>query len=350
MVFMKILLTGMAGFIGCHTAKKLIEDGHDVTGLDNLNDYYDVKLKYDRLKMLGFSQKEFLFGAMVSCMERFRFIRMNLEDGGFMTELFQKEKFDGVIHLAAQAGVRYSLSNPIAYGESNVKGTLNILEACRHSGTKNLVYASSSSVYGLNQKQPFSERDSAVHPVSLYAASKKSCEAMAHSYSHLYGIATTGLRFFTVYGPWGRPDMSPILFARAIKDDRVIKVFNNGDMSRDFTYVDDVVEGIVRIIQNPPRENENWDPEKPDPSSSSAPYRIYNIGNGSPVALMDFIRTIEDAMGKKATLEMKPMQPGDVKTTWADTTLLERDYDYKPLVSIEEGIGKFVEWYEGYSG
>ena len=347
---MKILLTGMAGFIGAHTAKRLIQDGHQVVGLDNLNDYYDVRLKYDRLKMLGFKQENYPFDAMITLSEDCRFIRMNLEDGEGLTELFRKEKFDGVIHLAAQAGVRYSLTNPLAYAESNIKGTLNILEACRHSDTKNLVFASSSSVYGLNQKQPFSEKDSAVHPVSLYAASKKSCEAMAHSYSHLYGIAVTGLRFFTVYGPWGRPDMSPILFASAIKEDRTIQVFNNGDMARDFTYVDDVVEGIVRIIQNPPRADKTWDPENPDPSSSSAPYRIYNIGNGSPVPLMDFIHTIEDAMGKEANMEMRPMQPGDVKKTWADTTLLERDYDYRPQVSIKEGIARFVEWYSHYSG
>ncbi|MDC7222666.1 MAG: NAD-dependent epimerase [Spirochaetales bacterium] len=346
---MKILLTGMAGFIGSHTAKRLTADGHQVIGLDNINDYYDVELKYDRLKDLGFSGDSFDYGQLVEGAEGSRFIKLNLEDGEALSDLFQKEKFDGVIHLAAQAGVRYSIKNPLAYAESNVKGTLNILEACRHGGVNNLVFASSSSVYGLNKKQPFKESHPASHPVSLYAASKKSCEAMAHSYSHLYGMSITGLRFFTVYGPWGRPDMSPILFASAIAEGRTIQVFNEGDMARDFTYVDDVVEGIVRIIQNPPQGDKEWDPQNPDPASSSAPYRIYNIGNGSPVQLMDFIGTIEKAMGREAEKDFKPMQPGDVQKTWADTTLLERDYGYKPQVSIEEGIGRFVEWYKSYT-
>ncbi|MDC7221294.1 MAG: NAD-dependent epimerase [Spirochaetales bacterium] len=345
---MKILVTGMAGFIGFHTAKRLVSDGHQVIGLDNINDYYDVELKFGRLLDLGFAGNTFEYGKLISCAPGTSFIKLNLEDGEALLELFKKEKFDGVIHLAAQAGVRYSIKNPLAYAESNVKGTLNILEACRHSGTNNLVFASSSSVYGLNKKQPFKESHTAAHQVSLYAASKRSCEAMAHSYSHLYGISITGLRFFTVYGPWGRPDMSPVLFASAIEEDRPIQVFNNGDMARDFTYVEDVVEGIVRIIQSPPKKDSSWDPEKPDPSSSSAPYRIYNIGNGAPVRLMDFIGTIEKAMGKEAKKEFRPMQPGDVQTTWADTTLLERDYGYKPQVSIEEGIGKFVDWYKSY--
>jgi UDP-glucuronate 4-epimerase len=345
---MKILITGMAGFIGSHVAKRLTQDGHHVTGLDNINDYYDVELKYDRLRELGFSGKDLKYGQLIEGSKGSSLIKLDLEEGEALLELCKSEDFDCVIHLAAQAGVRYSITNPLAYAESNIKGTLNILEACRHRGIKNLVFASSSSVYGLNQKQPFKESDSASHPVSLYAASKKSCEAMAHSYSHLYGISITGLRFFTVYGPWGRPDMSPILFASAIAEDRPIQVFNNGDMARDFTYVDDVVEGIIRIIKNPPQADPDWDPQNPDPSRSSAPYRIYNIGNGSPVPLMDFIGTIEKFMGKEAQKEFKPMQPGDVQKTWADTTCLECDYGYRPQISLEEGIGRFVKWYKSY--
>lgn len=346
---MKILVTGIAGFIGSHLAKRLMREGHEVFGLDNLNDYYDVRLKYDRLKELGFIEEEYPFAHKIVSKKGISFIRLNLEDSQDIHDLCTYEKFDAIVHLAAQAGVRYSISHPMAYANSNISGTLSILEACRHSGTKNLIFASSSSVYGLNRKQPFKETDSAEHPISLYAASKKSCEAMAHSYSHLYGINTTGLRFFTVYGPWGRPDMSPMLFAKAISDGQNISVFNKGDMARDFTYVDDVVESIYRILTQKPASKKEWDAQDPNPSYSSAPYRIYNIGNGSPIALMDFISLIEKGIGKKADLDLKPMQPGDVKSTWADTTLLEKDYGYKPQVSIEEGIGNFLEWYSQYS-
>ena len=298
---MKVLVTGTAGFIGFHLAKKLLERGDEVVGLDNINDYYDVNLKYGRLNELGIKRedvKDNIF-SFSTTYPKHKFIELDLADREGMAKLFEEEKFDAVMHLAAQAGVRYSLENPHAYIDSNVVGFLNILEGCRHSGVKNLSYASSSSVYGLNQSQPFKTTDKTEHQVSLYAATKKSNEMMAHTYSHLYGIQTTGLRFFTVYGPWGRPDMAPMLFADAILNDRPIKVFNNGEMSRDFTYIDDIVDGIIKVVDNPSQANEKWDAKDPEISSSSAPYKLYNIGNNAPLPLMTFIETIEDALGKK---------------------------------------------------
>ena len=299
---MKILVTGAAGFIGSYVCRRLLSRGDEVVGLDNINSYYDVSLKYGRLETLGIDKNVVDWYKFVrsNVYEQFRFVRMNLEDRQAMHMLFANEYFDKVVNLAAQAGVRYSIENPYAYVESNVDGFLNILEGCRHYKVKHLIYASSSSVYGLNGKVPFSERDSIAHPVSLYAATKKSNELMAHTYSHLYSIPSTGLRFFTVYGPWGRPDMSPFLFADAMLHGRAIKVFNNGDMLRDFTYIDDVVEGVLRVIDHIPTSNPDWSDQTPDPSSSTAPYKIYNIGNSHPVKLMDFIQAIEEAIGHPA--------------------------------------------------
>lgn len=347
---MKILVTGTAGFIGSYVVKALLERGDEVVGLDNINDYYDVDLKYARLADAGISREDVAWYKFVESRKhpRYRFVRMNLEDREAMQMLFANGGFDRVCHLAAQAGVRYSIENPYAYVESNVDGFLNVLEGCRHNGIKHLVYASSSSVYGLNGKVPFSERDGIAHPVSLYAATKKSNELMAHVYSHLYGIPSTGLRFFTVYGPWGRPDMSPFLFTDAILHDRPIKVFNNGDMLRDFTYIDDIVEGVIRVLDCPAEPNPDWDATCPDPSSSSAPYRVYNIGNSHPVKLMDFIRAIELACGKEAEKIFLPMQPGDVYQTNADTTLLRETFGYKPSKDIEEGARETVEWYRSF--
>ena len=299
---MKILVTGAAGFIGSYVCRRLLSRGDEVVGLDNINSYYDVSLKYGRLETLGIDKNVVDWYKFVqsNVYEQFRFVRMNLEDRQAMHMLFANECFDKVVNLAAQAGVRYSIENPYAYVESNVDGFLNILEGCRHYKVKHLIYASSSSVYGLNGKVPFSERDSIAHPVSLYAATKKSNELMAHTYSHLYSIPSTGLRFFTVYGPWGRPDMSPFLFADAMLHGRAIKVFNNGDMLRDFTYIDDIVEGVLRVIDHIPTSNPDWSAQTPDPSSSTAPYKIYNIGNSHPVKLMDFIQAIEEAIGHPA--------------------------------------------------
>ncbi|TWI68182.1 UDP-glucuronate 4-epimerase [Desulfobotulus alkaliphilus] len=332
---MKILVTGVAGFIGMHLAKSLLERGEELVGIDNMNDYYAVSLKEDRLKQLeGF--------------ERFHFIRMDLADRKAMEALFADNEFDQVVNLAAQAGVRYSLQNPHAYVNSNVVGFLNILEGCRHNGVKHLVYASSSSVYGSNSRMPFSVHDNVDHPVSLYAATKKSNELMAHTYSHLYGLPVTGLRFFTVYGPWGRPDMSPSLFASAILEDRPIQVFNGGRMQRDFTYIDDIVEGVVRVMDVVPEPDPAYDSSNPDPSSSHAPFRVYNIGNHEPVELMTFIETIEKAMGKKAIKNMMPMQPGDVLATWADIRELYAVTGFKPSTPLEDGIGRFVRWFKDY--
>ena len=347
---MKILVTGTAGFIGFHLAKKLLERGDEVVGLDNINDYYDVNLKYGRLKELGIDrdsieEKEF---ATSTVYPKHKFVKLDLADRIGMEKLFNEEKFDAVMHLAAQAGVRYSIENPHAYIDSNIVGFMNILEGCRHSGVKNLSYASSSSVYGLNQSQPFKTTDKTEHQVSLYAATKKSNEMMAHTYSHLYGIQTTGLRFFTVYGPWGRPDMAPMLFTDAILNDRAIKVFNNGKMSRDFTYIDDIVDGIIKVVDNPAQANENWDAKDPEISSSSAPYKIYNIGNNAPLPLMEFIETIENALGKKAEKNFMPMQDGDVVSTYADTTELENDFAYKPNTQLSVGINKFITWYRSF--
>ena len=347
---MKILITGAAGFIGYHLAGKLAERGDEVVGLDSINDYYDPGLKLGRLEDAGFDTGQLAYGKAVESRKypNYHFVQLKLEDNAALQALFQKHRFDAVCNLAAQAGVRYSIENPAAYVQSNIVGFANLLECCRHYGTKHLAYASSSSVYGLNKKIPFRTEDNVDHPVSLYAASKKSNELMAHTYSHLFGLPTTGLRFFTVYGPWGRPDMAYFLFTDAILKGKPIKVFNHGDMSRDFTYIADIVEGITRVIDTPPAGNSGWDPQAPDPSSSPAPYRIFNIGNSQPVSLMDFIGAIEEALGREAEKILLPMQPGDVETTYADTTALERELSYKPNTPLKEGIGAFVAWYRGY--
>ncbi len=331
----RILVTGAAGFIGFTLSRRLIARGDTVVGLDIVNDYYDVVLKENRLKMLGES-------------DLFTHVRIDLADREAMAELFRNESFDIVVNLAAQAGVRYSLTNPHAYIDSNVQGFVNILEGCRHSKVGHLVYASSSSVYGSNASMPFSVHDNIDHPVSLYAATKKANELMAHTYSHLYGLPTTGLRFFTVYGPWGRPDMALFLFTDAILSGRPINVFNYGKMSRDFTYVDDIVEGIIRVADNTATPNKDWSGATPDPATSSAPYRVYNIGNNQPVELMYMIETLEDCLGMKAEKNMMPIQPGDVPATWADVDALIEDVDFKPATSIETGIARFVEWYRDY--
>lgn len=345
---MNLLLTGAAGFIGFHLAKRLIDDGHEVLGLDSINDYYDVQLKYGRLAELGVERKAIQYGWVTeSEKERnFRFIQLKLEDRVALDELFKNHSFDAVINLAAQPGVRYSLINPYAYLDSNITGFLNLLECIRHSrGIRHFVYASSSSVYGLNEAMPFSTSHNVDHPVSLYAATKKSNELMAHTYSHLFKIPTTGLRFFTVYGPWGRPDMAYFSFTKAIMEGRYIQIFNNGKMERDFTYIDDIVEGIVRVIARPPQSDETWDAQAPDPARSSAPYRLYNIGNHQPIPLMRFIKALEDALGREALKDFQPMQPGDVVATYADISGLENDFNWKPSTDIETGIRKFVEWY-----
>lgn len=347
---MKILVTGSAGFIGSFVSLQLLQQGYEVLGLDNLNDYYDIELKYGRLSILGICKNKVSWYKFTesSKYSNYSFIRMNLEDKQAMQMLFANEDFDYVCNFAAQAGVRYSIENPYAYIESNIDGFLNILEGCRHSEVKHLVYASSSSVYGLNGKVPFSEKDSIAHPVSLYAASKKSDELMAHAYSHLYNIPTTGLRFFTVYGPWGRPDMSPFLFTNAIFHHRPIKVFNNGDMFRDFTYIDDIVEGVVRVLQHIPKPDEDWNSTYPSPDSSSAPYKIYNIGNSQPVKLMDFIQAIEEVIGEEADKIYLPMQPGDMYQTYADTSCMERDLGFKPNKLLKEGVKETVDWYRSF--
>ncbi len=349
---MKILVTGTAGFVGYHLVNQLAAQGHEVVGLDNINNYYDVSLKIDRLEEAGINRRFVAYKEIVVSekYENYRFIQVRLEDAQALDQLFEEEKFEVVCHLAAQAGVRYSIKNPRAYINSNVIGFSNILEACRRYPVKHLVYASSSSVYGLNKKVPFDTKDNVDHPVSLYAATKKSNELMAHTYSHLFGIPTTGLRFFTVYGPWGRPDMAYFLFTNAILQNKPIKVFNNGQMSRDFTFIQDIVDGILGVIENPPAGNPAWDGAAPDPSSSSAPYRIYNIGNNKPIKLLDFIETIEKVLGKKAQKEMMPMQPGDVETTYADVSGLIQDFNYQPKTSLEAGITAFVDWYMSYYG
>jgi UDP-glucuronate 4-epimerase len=328
MTTMKILVTGAAGFIGYHLAQRLLSQGQQVYGIDNLNDYYDVNLKKARLEQLQ-PHSEFTFQ------------ELDLSDRVDISQLFQNHKFDRVVHLAAQAGVRYSLQNPHAYADSNLMGFLNILEGCRHSKIEHLVFASSSSVYGANTKVPFAVSDNVDHPISLYAATKKANELMAHSYSHLYNLPLTGLRFFTVYGPWGRPDMAYFKFVKAIAENKPIDVYNFGKMQRDFTYIDDVVEGVVRVMEKPPQGNSQN-------STSSAPYKIYNIGNNSPVELLTFIEVIEKAMGKTAVKNLLPMQPGDVPSTYADVDDLMQDVGFKPATSIEEGIHHFVEWYQDY--
>jgi UDP-glucuronate 4-epimerase len=331
----KVLVTGAAGFIGFHLVKRLLQSGLQVSGLDNLNDYYDVQLKLARLQQLEGSAG-------------FTFHRMNLEDADGINALFAAERFDVVVNLAAQAGVRYSLQNPSAYINSNIVGFLNILEGCRNHAVQHLVYASSSSVYGANTQMPFSVQQNVDHPLSLYAASKKSNELMAHTYSSLYALPVTGLRLFTVYGPWGRPDMAPFLFARAILEGRPIDVFNFGKMLRDFTYIDDVVEGIARVMQRVPQPDPSWSGQAPDPGSSFAPYRIYNLGNHNPVELLRFIELLEECLGKKGEKNLLPLQPGDVTATYADIDDLVRDVGFRPMTSIEQGVGKFVEWYRNY--
>ena len=346
---MKVLVTGTAGFIGFHLAKKLLERGDEVVGLDNINDYYDVNLKYARLRELGIQQEDIQENQLIESIDsKHKFIKTDLANRETVEKLFETEQFDAVCNLAAQAGVRYSLENPHAYINSNVVGFMNILESCRHNGVKNLAYASSSSVYGLNKSQPFKTTDHTDHPVSLYAATKKSNEMMAHTYSHLYNISTTGLRFFTVYGPWGRPDMAPILFTDAILNNRPIKVFNHGNMSRDFTYIDDIVDGIIKVLDNPAKSDKNWNPENPTPSSSSAPYRIYNIGNNAPVNLMEFITEIETSLGQVAEKNFMEMQAGDVESTYADTSGLMNDFNYSPSTSLDEGVANFVKWYREF--
>lgn len=345
---MKILITGTAGFIGYHLAERLISDKYEVVGLDNINDYYDVKVKYGRLERTGIeSGSELVYGKIYrsSIHRNYKFIKLDLEDTENIDKLFKTEKFDTVCNLAAQAGVRYSLTNPDVYISSNIVGFMNILESCRHNNVSNLVYASSSSVYGKNEEYPFSIHHNVDHPVSLYAASKKANELMAHCYSHLYNIPTTGLRFFTVYGPWGRPDMALFLFTKEIIEGQKIDVFNNGLMRRDFTYIDDIVEGIVRVIKNPAKPNTEWSGKNPDPGTSSAPYRVYNIGSNKPVLLMDFIKTIESYLGIEAEKNYLPLQPGDVPASHADVQDLMNDFGYCPQTGIEAGIKKFLEWY-----
>ena len=347
---MKILVTGTAGFIGSFLALRLLERGDEVIGLDCINDYYDVKIKYGRLKNAGISQEKISYNMLIQSEKypNYRFINLKLEDRENLFTLFKNEKFDKVCNLAAQAGVRYSLVNPYAYIDSNIVGFVNILEACRHHNIKHLAYASSSSVYGLNEGMPFSTSDNVDHPISLYAASKKSNELMAHTYSYLFNLPTTGLRFFTVYGPWGRPDMALFLFTKAILEDKAIDVFNNGEMLRDFTYIDDIVEGVVRVIDNIPTPNPQWNGKNPDPHSSKAPYKIYNIGNNNPVKLMDFIEAIEKEVGKTAQKNMLPLQPGDVPATYANVDDLVSELNYKPNTSIQTGIKNFVKWYREF--
>jgi len=331
----RVLVTGAAGFIGMHVCQCLLARGNTVVGLDNLNDYYDVSLKEARLNHLKNNEKFF-------------FVKTDLAARQAMEELFARERFDVVINLAAQAGVRYSLTNPHAYVEANLVGFLNILEGCRHHGVQHLVYASSSSVYGANTAMPFSVHDNVDHPLSLYAASKKANELMAHTYSHLYALPTTGLRFFTVYGPWGRPDMALFLFTRAILAGQPIDVFNHGRMRRDFTYIDDIVEGVVRVVDRPAQPNPAWSSDHPDPGTSAAPYRVYNIGNNRPVELLHLIEVLEAALGRKAEKNFLPIQPGDVPATFADVDDLVRDAGFKPETPIETGVANFVEWYRGY--
>ena len=332
---MKILLTGAAGFIGMTTTLRLLARGDDVVGLDNLNDYYSVQLKLDRL-------------ARLTPHAGFRFVKLDVADRAGMEKLFATERFDRVIHLAAQAGVRYSLQNPQAYVDSNIVGFMNILEGCRHSQVQHLVYASSSSVYGGNTRMPFSEHDSVDHPVSMYAATKKANELMAHTYSHLFGLPTTGLRFFTVYGPWGRPDMALFLFTKAILEGRPIDVFNHGQMRRDFTFVDDIAEGVIRVMDRTAEPDPAYVSDTPDPGTSNAPFRVFNIGNHDPVPLMDFIACIEDALGRKAQKNLLPLQDGDVPATYADVDALKAWVGFAPATDIRSGIGRFVDWYRGY--
>jgi UDP-glucuronate 4-epimerase len=347
---MKILVTGTAGFIGYHLAERLLTRGDTVIGLDSINDYYDVNVKYGRLSRQGIDKASIQYNTLTASatLTNYSFTKLQLEDKDNLNNLFDQQKFDVVVNLAAQAGVRYSLTNPQAYIDSNIVGFTNILEASRHHKIKHLVYASSSSVYGLNESVPFSTSQNVDHPMSLYAASKKSNELMAHVYSHLFTIPTTGLRFFTVYGPWGRPDMALFLFTKAIVEGKPIQIFNNGNMVRDFTYVGDIVEGIVRVIDNPPAGNTEWDAKNPEPSNSTAPYQIYNIGNNSPVKLLDFVLAIEQELGIGAKKEFLPIQPGDVPATYADVSDLVANLRYKPETSVKDGIRAFISWYKSF--
>jgi UDP-glucuronate 4-epimerase len=335
---MKVLVTGAAGFIGAHVVQSLLERGDTVVGVDNINDYYDVALKYARLAWIAENPNS----------QAFRFVKLDVADQLGMQTLFAEEQFDKVVHLAAQAGVRYSIENPHAYISSNVVGFMNVLEGCRHNQVEHLVYASSSSVYGANEAMPFSVNDNVDHPVSLYAASKKANELMAHTYSHLYALPTTGLRFFTVYGPWGRPDMAPIKFTKAILADEPIQVFNYGNHRRDFTYIDDIVSGVIHTLDHTAQSNPNWQGSAPDPATSKAPWRVYNIGAQTPVQLLSFIETLEQAIGKVAQKELLPMQPGDVQDTFADVESLVKDVGYRPTIDVAEGVSRFVDWYKSY--
>ena len=344
---MKVLVTGAAGFIGFHLVRRFVERGDEVVGLDNINEYYDVNLKYARLAASGIERSRITEGVLVGSSDNpgYRFAKLDLADHDGLQRLFDSEKFDRVCHMAAQAGVRYSLVNPGSYVRSNLVGFANILDCSHRHGVRHFVYASSASVYGLNEKMPFSTRDNVDHPISLYAASKKSNELVAHTYSHLFGLPTTGLRFFTVYGPWGRPDMAYFLFTKAILEGRPIDVYNKGDMRRDFTYIDDIIEGVVRAVDRLPAGEPKWSGLAPDPSCSKAPYRIYNLGFGRPTGLMDLIRAIERSLGRKAEMNFLPLQPGDVPATWADTSDMEKDFGFRPATPIEQGIKRFVEWY-----
>lgn len=347
---MKILVTGTAGFIGFHLANKLIARGDEVVGLDSINNYYDIRVKHGRLAEAGIDHEAVDYGQVIQSNKHsnYQFIQANLEDKETLEKLFAEHQFDAVCNLAAQAGVRYSLENPRAYIDANIVGFLNILECCRHHEVENLSYASSSSVYGSNESLPFSTRDNVDHPISLYAASKKSNELMAHTYAHLFGLRTTGLRFFTVYGPWGRPDMALFLFVKAALENRTIDVFNHGKMLRDFTYIDDIVEGVVRVIDNPAQRHPDWSGKNPDPSRSAAPYQVYNIGNNNPVELLDFIQAIETSLGKEIPKNMMPIQPGDVPATYANVDDLVENLHYKPSTPVQEGIDNFVAWYRDF--
>lgn len=347
---MKVMITGTAGFIGFHLVKLLIKDGHEVVGIDNLNDYYDINLKYNRLKDTGIDTDLIREEEAVQStkLKGYSFIKLGLENKDGILELFKRESFDVVVNLAAQAGVRYSLINPHTYIDANITGFLNILEGCRHYPVKHLIYASSSSVYGANTKMPFSVNHNVDHPVSLYATSKKANELMTHTYANLFNIPSTGLRFFTVYGPWGRPDMALFLFTKAITEDKPIDVFNHGEMMRDFTYIDDIVESIRRLVPKPPVASSKWSGDKPDPATSFAPYQLFNIGNSNPVKLMDFIHEIEKNLGKEAKKNMMDIQPGDVPKTWADVEALFDYTDYRPQFTVQEGIKNFIEWYKDY--